>query len=251
MKKFVFLTISLFFITMGAMAEKTTITKFEGETIRGLIVSGAFDVRLSQGDECSVRVELQADASSKLTIELTDQGYVRIGYGSEFGKYFTSSKNRPVAHVVVKELAYLNISGTCALIAKEQFTAPDKFVMSVWGSAFCEFIDVMCKNGNVSVDGTAKVESLKITDSGKLTLEAATTARVELSGSASSARFTVSNAASVDLLKFMCPEIQASATGTSLIKANVTGTADVTVGGLAAFKYIGSGRILGSGAKPL
>lgn len=251
MKKIVLLAIFALFISASSYGQKTTIAKFEGQDIRGVIIGGAFDVRLSQGDETGVKVEIAAESSNKLTIELTQEGYVRLGYGSDVGKYFTSAKNRPVAYIVVKELNYLNLSGSCNLICKEQFTSEKPFVMSVAGSAFCDYLDIQCKDANVSISGASKIDNFKITDSGKLTLDATVSANVSLSGSAVTSRLSVSGTSSLDALKFMCPEIQASATGTSLIKANVTGTADVTVGGLSSFKYIGSGRISGSGAKPL
>lgn len=251
MKKIFLPIILLSFIVLSATAQNTTITKFEGQKIKGVIVNGAFDVKLVQGAQSGVSVSVSAEAAEKLSVELTDEGYVRLGYGSDVGKFFTSQKNRPTARLTVSELNYLNISGVSSLIGSQTFTSSVPFVMNVSGSAFCSFIKIESQGSNISTSGTATVENLTVKDAGKMTLDVATGSKVELQGSAKEARISVSGASVLGALEFICPVIQVSATGTSMAKINVTGTADVTTGGFGAIKYIGTGKITGSGAKPL
>lgn len=251
MKKILLLAISLFFIALSSAAQQTTITKFEGQTIKGLIVDGAFDVKLVQGQQSGVSVSVSTEASEKLTIELTDQGYLRLGYGSDLGKYFTSQKNRPTARITVSELNYLNVSGVSNLIGSETFTSSVPFVMQVAKTAFCSFIKIETKDSNIAISGTATVENLTVKDQGKMTLEVAGGSKAELQGTAKEARISVSGASSLNALQFICPAIQISSTGTSMSKINITGTADVTTAALGAIRYIGQGKITGSGAKPL
>ena len=252
MKKIAVLLFSLLFAASAGAQERTTITKFEGATITGLVAGGAFDVKLSQGAQTGVRVEVSVEASEKLTVELTDEGFVRLGYGSDVGKYFTSNKNRPVAYVTVSRLDYLAVSGNCQLLGQSTLSSAGNFVMKASGASFTDQLIVESKAGaNVTVDGGAKVDKLQIVCAEKAVVAVESTSKLYLTGSAPEARLSVSGTAQLDALTFACPAIQVAATGTSLAKVNITGTADVTTGGLGAVRYIGAGKITGSGAKPL
>lgn len=252
MKKItVFLFLLLFGATVAAQ-ERTTITKFEGKTISGLVVAGAFDIKLSQGAQTGVRVEVPVEASQQLTYELTDEGYLRLGYGSEVGKYFTSNKNRPVAYVTLSRLDYLSISGNCSVLGESTFASAGNFVLTASGAAFCDALIVESPAGaNVSVDGGAKIDNIRLVCVDKVAVSVGGSSYLTLSGSAPSARLSASAMAQFNALNFSCPSLQVSATGTSLLKIHISGSVDVTTGGVAAVRYTGSGKITGSGAKPL
>ncbi|MEG1463949.1 MAG: DUF2807 domain-containing protein [Mucinivorans sp.] len=251
MKKILLLVFSLLFVASSAWSQRTTITKFEGEDIRSLIISGAFDVKLSQGDKCSVRVEIMPEVANKLILNLSDKGCLRLGHGSDVGQFFTASKNRPVAYIVVSELDYINLSGTCSVICSGQFVSSQLFSMKAELGAFCAFMNVKASEIDISVASAAEVENLTVETPGRVLMDVSGPSRAELMGESASARLSVSSAAQLNALSFVSPVIQASATGTSLLKANFTGEADVTIGALSSIRYIGSGKITGSGAKPL
>lgn len=252
MKKIAVFLFSLLFGATAVAQERTTITKFEGKTITGVAVYGAFDVKLSQGSTTGARVEVPIEASEKLTYELTDEGYLRLGYGSDVGKYFTSNKNRPVAHITVSHLAYLALSGNCSVLGESTFTSPGNFVLTATGASFCDQMMVQSKAGaNISVESGAKVEKLKLECQEKVVVSVEGSSLLTLSGGAPAARLAVSGIAKCDALGFTCPELQVSATGTSMMKIHISESADVTTGPMSAVRYTGSGKITGSGAKPL
>lgn len=250
MKKFL---IFLFFATLftgSAFAQRQTITKFEGQTITGVAINGAFDVRISQGESSYAKVDIADELVSKLTFEISDDGVVRLGFGTKMGSLFKGSKNRPMATIVLSKLDYIYVSGASTVIGKGQFTAAN-FTMTLSGAAFASFINVNCENANLSIDGEGKTEDITINASKKLTAEVGGAAKVTFGGSAAVSKVTSSGPASVDMLGFDCPNQTAITLGTSLIKANVSGTAEVTVGGISSFKYTGSGVVKGEKAEKL
>lgn len=271
MKKFFLITALLLIGTTTIWAQKyTTITRFENHNIRGLIVDGVFDVRISQGKQTKVSVEILDEMADKLYFDYTDDDYVRVTYKNDVTKHFTSNRKKPMLTVVVSELNSLRIGGACSLIAKGEFTASSKFRMEVTGAAFASFINIKCPEALIELLGASNAEDIKIVSSGTITISGNDAAkgklnikcktlnantsgasRVSVIGNCSAARTESSGTSILDLLNLNCPEFRSSATGMSRTTANVSGTANITVSSMASFRYMGTGRIIGSGAKPL
>ncbi|MEG2479365.1 MAG: DUF2807 domain-containing protein [Mucinivorans sp.] len=250
--------------------QKSTVTRFEGKSINGLIVDGAFDVKLSQGAESSMKIEIRDDLKEKLNLDLTEQGYLRLDYGSELGKYFTG-KNRPVATIVVSRLDYLKMAGVTSVIAHGDIHSQGNFSLILSGSAFLDALHIICQGAFISVDGGAKIESntkieasdsVRIETSGAskssmvvwtkvLRVSTALTSLLELSGSCDSMVATSGAASRIEMLAIQCPDINATTSGMSSIKANITGKATVFTNGASSFRYIGPGVVSGDGAKKL
>lgn len=271
MKKFFLMTVLLLIGTTTIWAQKyTTITRFENRTIRGLIVDGAMDVRLSQGGHTKVSVEILDEMADKVNFDYTDDDYVRVTYKNDVSKHFTPNRKKPMLTVVVSELNSLRVGGACSLIAKGEFTATSKFRMEVTGAAFASFINVKCPEALIEILGASQADDIKITSPGVVTISsndaskgslnvksktlnanASGTSKISILGSCSSARTESSGTSILDLLNLNCPEFRSSATGMSRTTANVSGTADITVSSMASFRYMGTGKIIGSGARPL
>lgn len=250
MKKFLLTLFSLLFVTSFSYAQSSVITKYEGENLKGVVVSGAFDVNIKLGTETKVEVTMLDEVAGKVTYELTDDNYVRLSYGSNTGSVFVSKKKRPRAEIVLNELEYLKLSGDAVLIGSGTFTT-DKFVMNVSGSAFASFVLVDCEEFSFTADGANKVEDIKINASVSAAITSAGSSSVDISGSAPKVKAIASATSSMNLLSFDSPEIDAITSGTAVIKANVTGQATIVSSGLSAFRYTGSGKIIGDGAKKL
>lgn len=247
MKKVILSLIVLSLSTFAIAQTNTTITKFVDEKINGLIATGAFDVRISQGTPTGVTIEIREDLAPKLIVDKTEEGFIRINFGSDLGKFFKGN-NRPMVTVVVSELSNLNVSGVCKAIGKGEFTATERSAILVGGSAFLEFINVEAPTVTLDVTGSAAVGEITISTP-NLRAECGGTSKVALKGTADKAQVTTSGTATLDLLTLTCPDITAVTTGMSLIKANVTGTANVTSGGTSTFKYTGEGKVTGDGKK--
>lgn len=245
MKKFLLTLASLLFISTVAMAQRSTVTKFEGEPLSGLIVSGAFDVNISLGTATKVVVSMPDDAVGKVSIELTDDKYVRLGYGNQFDSHFVGQKNRPKATIVLSKLAYVNLGGAAMLIGSGTFPA-DKFVMIVDGSAFASFVMVDCVEASLDVSGTAKIEDIRIAATKSADFSIGGSSKATIGGSSPALKIVASGTSSVDLISFVSPAIEAITSGTSLVKASVDGKANVHSSGISSFKYVGAGVVSGS-----
>lgn len=248
MKKLIIAFVAMWATCTVAAQKNNTITKFQDQKIYGLIATGAFDIRISQGDESYVSVEVREDIAPKISIDLTEEGYVRINYGSEVGKFFKGS-NRPFVTIVVDELRYLNLSGVCTTIGKGEYSATERCLLNVGGSATLDFINVKAPTVAMDISGSAIINDITV-QTPNLRIDAGTTAKATVKGAAEKSEVNSSGTAVVDILNLVTPEIRAVVGGMSLVKANVSGSADVTRSGTAAFKYTGQGKITGD-AKPL
>ncbi len=247
MKKF-FMAIALTMCATVAMAQQTKkISQFQNEDIYGLIADGAFDIRISQGSETGVHIEILDEHADKLSVSKTEQGYIRVGYGSSVGRYF-KGKNKPFVTVVVKELRFLRLDGACTAIGKGEYSASELSEIILAGSSSLDFINVSAPNvvfditGGKTSDITVSTDDLKINISG--------TSRASIDGTAKTSKITSSGASSLEILALKCPKIEAVVSGMSGVKALVEGEAQVTRTGTASFRYTGSGKITGD-AKPI
>lgn len=272
MKKFSLLALTLLFTTSLCVAQGTTnITKFKGQPINGLIVNGAFEVRLSQGEESSARVELLEELKDKLTFEYTEEGYIRLDFKDDITKYLTRTKNKPTLYIVVDELKYLSATGACSLIAKGKFSTAGQFTLRTAGTSYVTWIDIKCQSAGIDVTGSSKLEDITVTtpsdisltvsgtssaaikvDCAEMTLAASGTTKTTLGGRASGGiKITASGSSVIDMLEFDSPRHTATLSEISKIRANVSGMASVTMGKLSSYRFTGSGTVTGSGAKRL
>lgn len=271
MKKRVIISISLILSLLTATAQNSkTVKSFTGVDIHGLVVSGAFDVQLSEGDETGVTIEIREDATSKLSVLMTEDKCVRISFADDLTKYFIEKK-KPLAKVVVSRLDYLNLSGNVSLIAKGKFSCYQSFTTIMTGTAFASFINIDCDKATLDIKGKAKLEDFNISAAGNIDITTAESAYVAASvkcsnlvlesGLASDMKLsgTVANkvkvystgTSKITILDVTCPTIDATVQNMSRVNANVSGTANLQKSGMASFRYIGQGRISGDGAKPL
>ncbi len=250
MKKFLLTLFSLLFVSTLSFAQRSSITKFEGKPIKGVIVSGAFDVNISLGNNPKASVDFPDGSSNKLTFELTDDNYIRLSYGKNASSLFVSQKNRPRATIVLTQLDYINLSGDAMLIGSGTFES-EKLVMNVSGTAFASFVMVDCQESAIIVSGAARIEDVKINATKDMTIEVGGSSKATIAGSAPQIKVVASAASALNLLSFKSPQIEAVTSGTAVIKADVTGKATVITSGVSAFRYTGNGIVSGDGAKRL
>lgn len=271
MKKFYLLLLSLLFVSMASNAQKTTtITKFEGKPIKGIIVSGAFDIQLSQGENASAKVEINEELVDKLTFTHTGDGIIELNFKSDIAKYFTKTKSRPLAVIVVNQLDFVNVTGACSLIAKGQFTTDNLFRLYSSGNAFVSWINVTCQKAVCEVSGNSKIDDCSIkanetvsmvvggssktnckVTADKLFLNISGTSDMNLTGKANSSEVSTTGTSSLDMLGFDAATQSAELRGISSIKATVNGKANVEIGGTSTYKFTGTGVVTGAGAKRL
>ncbi len=249
MKKFYITLLSLLFIPLAAIGQDSKITKFSGETLRGVVASGALDINLKVGEKTGVVVELGEADEEKLKISVTEDKYIHISYGNNTAALFVSKKKRPKAEITLTRVDYLVLSGSVSLLSSGSSYSED-FYMSLEGEAFASFVKVECPQATIVAKQNSKIDEVTILTTGECSVEASGSANVTIKGEAESARLVSSGSALLSTLSFKVSNIEAITSGTSLIKALVEKDARATSSGLSAFKYTGGGKVLGDG-KPL
>ena len=271
MKKLVLIAAAMLVIP-GAMAQgMTSISKFNDKPIRGLLVNGAFEVRLSQGEKSSARVEIFEELQDKMIFEYTEEGFIRLDFKDDVTKYLAKNKNKPTAHIVVEELRHCGLTGACNLIAKGKFSTEGEVVLRSTGTSYMTWINVDCGSASVDIAGNSKVEDVTVNAGGNVVVGVAGTAsaalktdckglvigtsgaaKLALTGKASeTVKLEAAGTSSIDMLGFESPKHEAEVKGLSKVRANVTGTSTVNVGNTASYRFTGSGSVTGSGAKRL
>ena len=226
MKKVALLVLAVLLAAPIARAQETTITKFKDKPIHGLIVNGAFEVRLSQAETSSARVEIFEELQDKLIFEYTEEGFIRLDFKDDVTKYLTRSKKKPTAYIEVEQLRHCALTGACNLIAKGKFSTSGVFNMINTGTAYMTWINVECESASVDVTGSSKVDDITVNardkvvintagtasaavkvDCPTLTLTMAGTSKLTVSGKAENATYNVAGLSSLDLLGFDSPSL--------------------------------------------
>lgn len=92
------------------------LTRFEGDKITGITISGGFEVSLSQGAKTGAVVEINKELEEYLIFS-NDNGIIRIGLESEGYKIINKMQRRPhlVAKVTVSDLRQLRAAAGCRI----------------------------------------------------------------------------------------------------------------------------------------
>lgn len=276
MKKLILLTLCAMVAPLFAAAQgaTTVIEKYADKPIRGIIIAGAFDVQLSQADGASrkvgAKVEILKEVEDKLVFDYTDEGYVRLTFKNDMGKYFTGSKKKPQAWVTVSELQYLNVTGASNVVATGVCSSKGDLRILTSGAASVNLLEASAKDINIEVSGTSDLSDAKLTAQGKVLLNQSGTSKMSgtvkaatanlyvsgvsgltLSGGAEEAVLDVSGTSSADLENFTIGTVTAKVTGMGKIKANVLGGGTAEVSTMGSFRYTGTGLVTGKGVKRL
>lgn len=247
MKKLLFTTLLALIVNLTMAQQIETINKFDGESIYGIIVDGAFDLRFCEGNQTGVKIEIRGDNISKLEVEMTDEGYVRLGFGSDVGQ-FLKGKNRPYVEVVVDELRHLELSGNTRAIGLGECYTKDICNIQVGTTCSLEDVHIEAPIVNLYLTGAAKVEEVTIVaDDAKIDLSNSSKAIIK--GTLGTCNVRTGGTSSLSMLMVESQMIEAVVSGMSIVKANVSKEANVKCTGTASFKYIGDGKLEGDGKK--
>lgn len=270
MKKTLIILLLTFLLSpRGYGQQLTRLSKFEGVEIRGLIASGAFDIKLSQGSVGSSVITVRDDLLSKLTYQITPEGYLKLGFMDDVTKYITTSKNRPEAVVVLNSLDYMEISGACSVLANGTFSSSSLAVLKMTGAAYVSWIKLSTERDIfVELSGACKMEAFEATTVGNVNINISGTsnafARVncqkalalvsgvsflELSGQSADSNVSAGGTSAIEMLDFVSPEMIFYVNGLSKVKSYVKEAATVELSGFGSFSYLGPGQVTGNGAK--
>lgn len=276
MKKLFLLALCALALPLSAAAQGATevIEKYTDKAIHGVIVSGAFDVQLSQADggarTVGAKVEIEKELADKLVFEYTDEGYVRLTFKNDMSKYFTRSKKKPQAWVTVSDLKYLNVTGASNVVCTGVCSTKVDLRVLTSGNASVNLLEASAAAVNIEVSGASDLSDAKFTAQGKAEVIQSGTSKITgevkagtaiftvsgvagltLSGGAEEAVLDVSGTASADLENFDIGTVNAKVSGMGKVKANVIGGGTAQVSTMGSFRYKGAGLVTGKGVKRL
>lgn len=276
MKKLFLLALCALALPLSAAAQGATevIEKYTDKAIHGVIVSGAFDVQLSQADggarTVGAKVEIEKELADKLVFEYTDEGYVRLTFKNDMSKYFTRSKKKPQAWVTVSDLKYLNVTGASNVVCTGVCSTKGDLRVLTSGNASVNLLEASAGAVNIEVSGASDLSDAKFTAQGKAEVIQSGTSKITgevkagtaiftvsgvagltLSGGAEEAVLDVSGTASADLENFDIGTVNAKVSGMGKVKANVIGGGTAQVSTMGSFRYKGVGLVTGKGVKRL
>ena len=207
-------------ITAGAKTgEQIEISRFQGEKITGIDVSGAFDIKIRQGEETGMVVNIPAHCKNQFTVSLNENGRLKIGFkGSVKGE----RGDRFQAEIVCSSLESVRLSGACRLNGEGDFSGR-RLSVDLSGAATVTLEGHIEVGGNVdfSLSGAARF-------SGKLS---APLVNAELSGAS---YLTLSGDATSG---------KAIASGAAYLKVCANEQLNISGSGAAKLFYRGDGRI--------
>lgn len=181
-------------------------------------ISSAFDLYLSQGDECAVAISaLGAEYRDRIRTEVSS-GILKIWY-EDNRRIRTGGKNLK-AYVSFKELDRLSASGACDLKISGTLKSDDLFIGL---------------SGASDLKGAINVGSLTVDISGA--------SDVEVNGSAASLKIKASGASEFKGFDFHTDNCDARASGASDIRITVNKELNAYASGASGINYRGSGTI--------
>ena len=136
-------------IGMGVAQEQVKISRFQGERVTGLDISGAFDITIRQGEDTGVTLSIPSHYEDNLVFENWG-GTVKVGFKGRIKKHAKNEKF--TAEIVCSSLEEVLLSGACKLKGTGDFTAQTvKFDLSgaataVWDGNF-KVVKRGCKAG--------------------------------------------------------------------------------------------------------
>ena len=105
---------------MGVAQEQVKISRFQGERVTGLDISGAFDITIRQGEDTGVTLSIPSHYEDNLVFENWG-GTVKVGFKGRIKKHAKNEKF--TAEIVCSSLEEVLLSGACKLKGTGDFTA--------------------------------------------------------------------------------------------------------------------------------
>ena len=137
-------------IGMGVAQEQVKISRFQGERVTGLDISGAFDITIRQGEDTGVTLSIPSHYEDNLVFENWG-GTVKVGFKGRIKKH--SKNEKFTAEIVCSSLEEVLLSGACKLKGTGDFTAQTvKFDLSGAATAVWDGNFKVVKIGKIGVE---------------------------------------------------------------------------------------------------
>lgn len=176
-----------------------------------IVVNGATDLAYTQGTDCSVKVEANADVFQYLDYRVEKGGLILK----------TKNKVQPMAetfNVYVSSPVLKTVSMNGAAEATfEGIDAKQDLTITVNGSTECELKDICVPTLTFTINGAGELKANRLRVE-KFYLSINGAGEAEISGSADYASFSVNGAGDIDARGLICPNIDKSTSGAAKIR---------------------------------
>ena len=143
-------------IGMGVAQEQVKISRFQGERVTGLDISGAFDITIRQGEDTGVTLSIPSHYEDNLVFENWG-GTVKVGFKGRIKKHAKNEKF--TAEIVCSSLEEVLLSGACKLKGTGDFTAQTvKFDLSGAATAVWDGNFKVVKIGKIDLSGASQLQ---------------------------------------------------------------------------------------------
>ena len=192
---------------------KTVTLDFDFKDFTQVRVGSAFTLDITQGDDYSIRVEVDDNLEQYLDVKRSGDT-LQIGLKPRLSIVFGNTTLR--ARVTLPQLTGLEASGAsrCDIVG---FSSDQRLTLEASGASTVR---------GAIASGAAKIEA-----SGAST--------IDLDGSGTDLNAVASGASTLRLEDFAVSDARADASGASRITVNVTGTLDATASGASSVRYVG------------
>ncbi len=239
-KTVIFSVLLLLGMITGAKAgEQVEISRFQGEKITGIDVSGAFEIKIRQGEETGVVLSIPARYKNQLTVSLDGNGKLKIGFK---GTIKGERGDRYLAEIVCSSLEYIDLSGACRLSGEGDFYG-EKLSIDLSGAATVTMGGYVEVGGKVEADLSGAARFTGKLSAPFIDAELSGAAYFTLSGNADSGKLETSGAAQAHMGDFTFRTLSASASGASSIKVCANEQLSVSGSGAAKLFYRSEGRV--------
>ena len=218
-------------IGMGVAQEQVKISRFQGERVTGLDISGAFDITIRQGEDTGVTLSIPSHYEDNLVFENWG-GTVKVGFKGRIKKH--SKNEKFTAEIVCSSLEEVLLSGACKL----KGTGDDLSgaATAVWDGNF-----KVVKIGKIDLSGASQLQlNVEVPE---VEVEISGAAKLALTGEADSGEIELSGASKANLENFVLKNLALATSGASNASVNVTETLGVEASGAAHVSYSGNPKV--------
>ena len=224
---------------MGVAQEQVKISRFQGERVTGLDISGAFDITIRQGEDTGVTLSIPSHYEDNLVFENWG-GTVKVGFKGRIKKHAKNEKF--TAEIVCSSLEEVLLSGACKLKGTGDFTAQTvKFDLSGAATAVWDCNFKVVKIGKIDLSGASQLQlNVEVPE---VEVEISGAAKLALTGEADSGEIELSGASKANLENFVLKNLALATSGASNASVNVTETLGVEASGAAHVSYSGNPKV--------
>lgn len=244
---------------INAQTKKLSLTD---QVIRGVDISSAFEVTISQGTKSSVDVEISEPYAQYLEMRIDEDGVLKVDFNKP--AVFTRVSN-PVMKLIIVcstleevELSGavtavmttplrtnsldFDLSGASSFKSKFNVEVAGKMEAECSGSSGIKVSNISASRAEIDCSGASEFTADLVTG-GELSVDASGASNIKLSGSSSSINVESSGASNVDCSKLKTGNVWCEISGASHLSVLASGQVQGRASGASSVVCMGGGRV--------